>query len=154
MSYSTGHILFQNFDFYKDEAGVQEYIVLDEFEPGTLISGQEYEASVMVYAEDLHKVKLSMIFEKSGDKPEWLYTTYLSQSFTSYGDSSLLSVRFTPLDSISSYKLFLKNDETKPLLYRYGKCFIRNTKDVIFEGKFPSSKGDYIRINHIPFKVD
>ncbi len=154
MSDSTGHILFQDFDFYKDEAGVQEYIVFDEFAPGTLISGEEYEASVMVYAEDLHKVKLSMTFEKSGDKSEWLYTTYLSQSFTSYGDSALVSVRFTPLDSINTYKLFLKNDETKPLEYRYGKCFLRNTKDVIFEGKFPSSRGDYIRINHIPFKVD
>jgi len=154
MSHSKGHILFQDFDFYKDEAGVQEYIGLNEFDPGTLIYGEEYEATVMVYAEDLHKVKLAMIFEKSGEKPEWLNTTHLSQSFTSYGDSSLVSIRFTPLDSTSTYTLFLKNDEIKPLLYRYGKCFIRNTKDIIIEGKFPSSKGDYIRINHIPFKVD
>ena len=154
MSHSTGHILFQNFDFYKDDAGVQEYIVLDEFEPGQLIFGEEYEASVMVYAEDLHKVNLSMVFEKTGDKSEWLYTTSPSKSFTSYGDSSLVSIRFTPPDSTSSYKLFLKNSEVRPKLYLYGKCFVRNTKDVIFEGNFPSSKGDYIRINHIPFKVD
>jgi hypothetical protein len=154
MAGDSAHLIFEKFNFEKNDAGLQEYLVLNEFAAGVLDSNTEYEASVMVYAKDLHKVKLAMIFEKSGEKSEWLYTTHLSQSFTSYGDSSLVTIRFAASDSTSNYKLFLKNSERNPLPYTYGKCLVRPVNDILYQGKFPVSKGDFVQINHIPFKVD
>lgn len=154
MASDSAHFVFEKFDFEKQDAGLQEYLILNEFVAGELDSYVEYEASVMVYAKDLHKVKLAMIFEKSGEKPEWLYTTHLSQSFTSYGDSSLVSIRFAAPDSTSNYKLFLKNSEKNPLTYAYGACLIRPSNSLLYQGKFPASKGDFVQINHIPFKVN
>ena len=154
MTVDSARFKFEDLAFQKQDAGIQEYVILEEFEPGVLDVNSQYEAGVMIYAHDLHKVELELIFEKTDSPTEWLYSTFLSQSFTNYGDSSLVSIRFSPKDSVSVHKLFLKNREKNPLPYSYGKCYVRPLNEVIYEGDFPPSKGDLVRINLIPFKVD
>jgi hypothetical protein len=132
----------------KKKARAFDVIELMTIKPGSLKLGTLYEASVFVHSKSLHLLKTALCFEKVGKSTEELGGVNSFESFHIYGDSALITLHFSPVDSTSEYRLsFIPSKENKQN-YAYGDLQIRKKNELIIERDSTSNRTPVVRINH------
>ncbi len=132
----------------KRKARAFDVIELMAFKPNSLQVDTLYEASVYLHAKQLHLLKTALCFEKVGKFTEELGGVNSFESFHIYGDSTLVTLHFSPEDTASEYRLSLIPSKENKQSYTYGDVQIRKKNELIIERDSTVKQAPVVRINH------
>jgi hypothetical protein len=107
-----------------------------------------YEASVMLYARDIHKASVDFLLEKIDAGVEVIHQTTLSETFHYYGDSALCTLTFVAPDSAGVYKFTLKGTRNNKLNYAYDHFLLREKNELAIELDTTADRPRITRINN------
>jgi hypothetical protein len=132
----------------KFDASINQIIELDtrqlhDFKPNTA-----YEASVMLYAKDIHRASIDFLLERIIDDIQIIKITNVNATFNHYGDSALSVLTFMAPDSIGTYKLTLKGTPENKLSYQYKNYLLREKSELVLDVDSSQGKPRIKRINN------
>lgn len=101
---------------------------LNDFKPKTA-----YEASVMLYAKDIHRASIDFFLERIHEDVKIIKGTNVNETYHHYGDSALCVLTFTAPDSLGEYRFTLKGTPDNKLNYTYNHFLLREKNELVLD---------------------
>jgi hypothetical protein len=152
--YSTNFFItpkLTNDNTLKSNAKAKQIVEIATYRNSDFIPQKMYEASVMLYAHDIHKISVDFLLEKIGAGVEIIHQVPLNETFHYYGDSALCTLTFIAPDSAGVYIFTLKGTRDNKLNYAYNHFLLREKNELAIEIDTAANSRRIIRINN--FKV-
>lgn len=133
----------------KMKASTKQIIELDTRQLADFKPKMAYEASVMLYAKNIHRASIDFVLERIHNNDiQLIKRTNVNESFHHYSDSALCVLTFMAPDSTGSYKLTLKGTPENKLTYQYNHFLLREKSELVLSIDSASGKTQIKRINN------
>lgn len=133
----------------KMKASTRQIIELDTRQLAYFKPKIGYEASIMLYAKNIHRASIDFVLERiHNNDVQLIKRTNINESFHHYGDSAMCILTFMAPDSIGTYKLTLKGTPDNKLSYQYNHFLLREKSEIVLDVDSTSGKPRINRINN------
>jgi hypothetical protein len=150
---------FSNSDFFislrkntnsdtKFNATTKQIIELDSRQLSEFKPKVAYEASVMLYAKDIHRASIDFSLERINKDVKIIKRTNVNETFHHYRDSALCILTFSAPDSLGEYKFTLKGTPDNTLSYKYNHFLLREKSELVLSIDSAWGKTQITRINN------
>ena len=132
----------------KFNATTKQIIELDSHQLSEFKPKVAYEASVMLYAKDIHRASIDFLLERINNDVKIIKRTNVNETFYHYKDSALCILTFTAPDSLGEYKFTLKGTPDNTLSYKYNHFLLREKSELVLSIDSALGKTQITRINN------
>ena len=141
-------IQFTNGKLQAIKAKANQIIGLDSCMGKEFSRNESYEASVLLYAPEIHKASIEFLLEQTKPDAKVIKQTTLYETFNYYGDSAMCRLCFVAPDSGTGFRFILKGMRDNAVNFSYANFLLRKKDELVIEIDTTSSIKRISRINN------
>ena len=130
------------------KANATQIIGLDSYLGKEFLRNESYEASVLLYAPEIHKASIEFLLEQLKPNAKVIKQTTLYETFNYYGDSAMCRLCFVAPDSGTDFRFILKGMRDNMVNFSCANFLLRKKDELVIEIDTMSSIKRISRINN------